>query len=632
MSEEKGKKNVAFENAWDLYTDELYGDMFREYLPGLTKLFSSGNKLQAEQKFNAEMRAAMDGLSMYGSEMAWAADHELPDVKMLDLFERKYADKDDKDGTFVLDDDNARNTRSMTDEKVVRLRDLANQYFSANPEEYSDATGYYKKVQDFKDEGYDDGLSEIYAIPSRKFKSFNKALDEKAGMSFTGKDNKKHSVSQDFHERGSSPKDKYALAKITGGALTEQFDEETNLNNLEQYAKDMGFVNSDALLDYLALSYDRSNRLREQEDDGLATKVAKNIAMPWVNEKWDEGVPASNTDIAHDVILGGLEVAPQGKAAGMLGKIVMKAAPKSKLMLNAGRTATSPWVKYTATKATLPFETAYLDNAMRGENNGIDLYDVAKQTIGNSSLDIAATAGIRRLLHLPMFSKLPVNAKEGLFLESNKDIVKRLEKKAYDMAFENEAAKAARNIMLKSGPASRTDFKLMYKRLAGNKDFKEKFPLADEQLNRVFNEAWNIAQYANARKIDRSPYSLRTALKNFDSYKRTNDFKNALHAAALATAGFKDEDLLGKVRTNTLGYLEKDKADYAKAANLELLYDDYSKERRGLQNIAKFLKYDLKPELIRVGENTASARRIYAPIYGSVFNGLGMKQYDKENK
>ena len=121
-------------------------------------------------------------------------------------------------------------------------------------------------------------------------------------------------------------------------------------------------------------------------------------------------------------------------------------------------------------------------------------------------------------------------------------------------------------------------------------------------------------------------------IPNFDSYKKTNDFKNALHAAALATAGSKDEDLLGKIRTNTLGYLEKDKADYAKAAALELLYEDYSKERRGLQNIAKFLKYDLKPELMRVGENVASARRIYAPIYGSIFNGFGLKQYDEKNK
>lgn len=627
-------KNEAFDNVWGLYSNKSTRKRLQKYLPGVARILSSGNRMQAEQEFNAEMLSALNGTSLLSNELAWAAAGKIPSATMQDI--------------FAADDEDSKGRKRATKTFLVKLGNAANSYFSQNSQAYNDAENFPKKVQSFIDQGYSENEAKMFAVPSAKFKDFNKKIDAKAQYKYSGKDNKVHSVSQDFHDRSVMPKDdeivtgdlvekqdqdKKTLSKIFGGALSEQVGDEKNLDNLEEYAKELGFVDSDALVDYLMQSYDRSKRIREQEDDGLATAAAKTLFAPWVNEKWDEGIPASTTDIVHDVALGAMEFAPQGKAVGTIGRVLKTAAPKTRAMANAEKIMTSPWVKYASRKASLPAEAAFLENVLNESQEGIDFGDIAKQTIGNSSLDIGLTSALKGITRLPLFSRLPANYIRGGFLETKKDIAKALEKRAYEMALESEAGQVAHNAMLRLNPDFRANPSIMYRSLSGNKNFNKKFPLGSESFDRVFNDAWNSAKHAGAEEVPTGKRSLKEALKSLDSYKKTKDFKTALEAAAWEKSGYKGKNLLNELRDDPYKFnIGLEEADAAKQAALTLLYNDYTKKRKGLDKVLGFLKYEGAPEAIRIGENVASVNRLYGPIYGRALGGFGLKKQVDSDK
>lgn len=625
-----GKKNEAFEKAWKLYTNKDDRKRLEKFLPGVYRMFSSGNKMQAEMEFNAEL-STLDK-STRANEIAWAASGKIPEYTIGEIFTDK----------------SLSGNRHATEKKLLKLNDVSRQYFAENPEEYSDALKYIEKVNGFKAEGYDDEDAKMYAIPVDKFKAFNKTIDQKAGYKFAGKDNVVHSVSQDYHDRRVAPKDgeiitgdlvdkmdqdKKTLSKIFVGPLSNQFEDEKNLGELDLYAKDLGFRDSDALMEYLDKSYDRSNRLKEQEDDGLAAAAGKTLFAPWVNRKWDEGVPASTTDVVHDAALAAIEFAPQGKAAGTIGRVLRNAAPKTRTMANVEKAVTNPWMKYVARKASLPAEAAYLDNVLDDKQNGIDWMDIGKQTLGNSSLDIGLTTALRGISRLPLFSKLPSDYVRGGFLESKKDIARGLEERAYEIALENEAGQAAHNLMLRLNPDYRANPSVMYRALSKNKVFNDKYPLGNISFDRVFNDAWNSAKHAGAESVPTGKPSLKKALGSLDSYKKTKDFKNALEAAAWEKSGYKGRNILNEIRDDKYRFnLGLEDADAAKQAALMLLYDDYSKKGKGLSGILKFLKYEGTPEALRVGENIASVNRLYGPIYGRALGGFGLRKQDEPEK
>lgn len=629
MSEQK---NEAFEKAWNLYTNKVTRKRMEKFLPGVARLFSSGNKMQAEMEFNAEMLSALNGTSLNANELAWAASGVVPSKTIKEIY-------GDETGGSV-------GSKQATEKKLAKLGKAANSFFSSNPDAYSEAMNYTDRLKSFLDQGYSAEESKMYAIPVDKFKAFNKGIDAKAQYKYSGNDNKVHSVSQDFHNRSLMPKedeivtgdlvekqdaDKKMLAKMFGGSTSEIVGDEANLDNLETYAKELGFVDSDALLSYLAQSYDRSNRLKEQEDDGAMTSVGKNLLMGQVNSKWNEGVPASTTDVVHDAALFALEAAPQGKALGMLGKVIKNAAPKTTAIMKTEKALASPWVQYIGRKSYLPAESAFIDNALNGKQDGIDWTDIAGQTAGNASLDIGLTGALRGLYRIPLFRGAPKNFINGTFLSGDKKIAQDLEKRAYEMALEAEAGQAAHNIMLRSNPDFRASPSRMYKTLSENKNFRKEFNLGEEAFDRVFNDAWNSAKQAGATTVERAKPSLRKALKTFDTYKKTKDFENALQSAAWEQAGYKGPNLLNQVRNGLYNFnLGLENADAATQAKLKNIYEDYAKKRVGLNKVLGFLKYEGMPGLLRFGENVASVNRIYGPLYGRMLRGFGIKQDDND--
>ena len=189
-----GNKNEAFEKAWGLYSDKIKRKRMEKFLPGVARLFSSGNKLQAEQEFNAEMRAMIHpnesggSLSLIANELAWAASGKIPSTKMEDIFGN--------------DGEGNKGRIAATSALLSKLRNSAIQYFSENPDELENAERYPGKVKQFKDEGYDDKASALYALPTEKFKQLAQDMDTKAGMIFSGKDNEKRSVANSFYDAG----------------------------------------------------------------------------------------------------------------------------------------------------------------------------------------------------------------------------------------------------------------------------------------------------------------------------------------------------------------------------------------------------------------------------------------------
>ena len=626
------KKNTPFENAWEKYSNKITRKRMEKFLPGIARLFSSGNKMQAELEFNAEMLSALNGTSLNANELAWAAAGKVPSKTMTEIFSDKT--------------EGSNGSKIATKKLIGDLGSAANSFFSSNPDAYSEALNYTEKVKSFLDQGYSADEAKMYAVPVEKFKAFNKGIDAKAQYKYAGKDNDVHSVSQDFHDRSVMPKDdeivtgdlvekqdsdKKTLAKMLGGKTSEIIGDEANLDNLETYAKELGFVDSDALLSYLVQSYDRSNRLKEQENDGPITTLGKNILLDQVNSKWDEGVPASTTDVVHDAALFALETAPQGKAVGMLGKVIKNAAPKSRAILKAENAMASPWVQYIGRKSYLPAEAAFLDNALNGKQEGIDWADIAGQTAGNASLDIGLTGALRGLYRLPLFKGAPQNFLNGTFLSGDKKLAQNLEKRAYEMALEAEAGQAAHNIMLRSNPDSRANSLKMYEALSKNKNFRKGFNLGDEAFDRVFNDAWDSAKHADAATVGRASRSLRKALKNIDTYKKTKDFENALQSAAWVQAGYKGPNPLNRVRDGLYNFnIGLENVDAATQAKLIKKYDDYARKRKGLDKMFGFLKYEGIPGLFRFGENVASVNRIYGPLYGQMLRGFGIKQDNNE--
>lgn len=620
-------KNDSFENAWKMYSNKAKRKIMEQYLPNVAKLFSSGNKLQAEQAFNAEMLAALKGMTLNSNELAWAASGELPNATMQDIFDGK----------------DFKGAQAATKTKLKRFLDKARSFFESNQNVYDNAFNYYESLNKFKKEGYTEDEAKMFTIPVDKFKEFNKAIDTKANYRFAGEDNKVHSVSQDFNERQETPKDKEVitgdlvekrendkkkLADMFVGSISEQMDDAAKMRYLEQDARDLGFVDADALLDYLVQSYDRSNRIREQEDDGLLTGTAKSLMIPSVNKKWNEGIPASTADWAHDAAYTALELAPQGKAVGLIGKTLKAAAPKVKAVTSVSKVASAPATGYMARKMALPAEAAVVDAVANGDD--IDVKDIGAQTIGNMLFDASINSALRGLRY--RFSGLPSTG-AGSFLQSKKKVAKDLEKRAYEMAVEDEYAKAAHNLMLRSNPDYRASAPIMYKRLSENKIFNNNFNLGQESFDRVFEDAWNTSKHAAATDMIRGKSSLREALKSLDTYKKTRDFKTALEAAAWEKAGLKGNNLLGKLRDNPYKFnIELENAPASKQATLMNIYKDYAslKNKKGLDWLKGQAEYNMEPFLRNYLENLLSVNRIYGRGYGYIKNGAGFKKEKDE--
>lgn len=620
------KKNELFENAWNLYSRPVLRKAMQEKLPYVAKLFSSGNRAQAEQEFNAALFSSTYGTNPFKNELAWAAAGTIP-IK--------------KDVVNAVDEKGVLN--DITSEKNISMDKAAKEFFVANPESANDAENFYAKVESFKKQGYTDDESKMYAMPVDTFKGLSKAIDSKAQYKWAGKDNKVHSVIEDFHDRRTTPKedeivtgdlvekqdaDKLMLAKMFGGNTSEVVGDNTNLNTLEGYAKDLGFVDSDALIEYLAKSYDRSKRLKEQEDDGLATWAAKGLFLDNVSKKWDEGIPASTGDVLHDAALVGLEITPQGKAVGLIGRGAKAVLPKTKTLTFLEKTATNPTIGFLARKAALPTEAAFIDASFSGKDDGVDLGDIGSQTFANMMFDAAANGTIRRLDH--SLRGIP-SIGTGSFLLSNKSIAKDLEKRAYEMALENEAAQAAHNLMLRVNPDFRAKPSIMYGKLSGYKNFNKNFNLGGESFNRVFNDAWNSAKHAGATVVPTGTPSLKTALKSLDSYKKTDDFKKAVEAAAWEKAGYKGGNLLNAFRDDPYSFnIGLENADAAKQATLMRLYNDYARKKEGMDKVKGFMKYEAGPFLRNYLENLFSVKRIYSKGLNYMKNGAGFKKDDEK--
>lgn len=620
------KKNELFEKAWDKYSNPFYRKVMQERLPYVAKLFSSGNRAQAEQEFNAALFSATYGTNPFKNELAWAASGRLP-LKSVDI------NAVDKDGKLNAD----------TSDKNMSMDKAAKEFFVANPQYANDAENYYSKVKSFKKQGYTDDESKMYSMPVDTFKGLSKAIDAKAQYKYAGKDNKVHSVIEDFHDRRTTPKedeiatgdliekqdaDKMMLAKMFGGNTSEVVGDNANLNNLEDYAKDLGFVDSDALIEYLSKSYDRKKRLKDQEDDGLATWAAKTLFLDNVSKKWDEGIPASTGDVLHDAALVGLEVAPQGKAVGLIGRGAKTVLPKTKALSFLEKTVTNPTTGYLARKAALPTEAAFIDASFNGRDEGVNLGDIGQQTLANMMFDATANGAIRKL---DRYLRGVPSIGTGSFLLSNKSIAKDLEKRAYEMALENEAAQAAHNLMLRVNPDFRAKPSIMYGKLSGNQNFSKKFNLGGESFDRVFNDAWNSAKHAGAGVVPTGKPSLKTALKSLDSYKKTDDFKKAIEAAAWEKAGYKGGNLLNSFRDNPyLFNVGLENADAAKQATLMRLYNDYARKKKGFDKAKGFAKYEAGPFLRNYLENLFSVKRVYGQGLNYMKNGAGFKKDDEK--
>lgn len=540
-----GKKNEAFEKAWGLYSDKIKRKRMEKFLPGVARLFSSGNKIQAEQEFNAEMRALIHpnesggSLSLIANELAWASSGKIPASKVDDIY--------GNDGGG----DKGRKTATST--MLSRLRNSAIQYFSENPDELENAERYPVKVKQFKDEGFDDKTSALYALPTDKFKQLAQNMDTKAGMIYSGKDNEKRSVANSFYDAGYKPEDlkdptdaKRALSKITGGNLSETLSEEKNLDNLEQYAKDNGFVNSDALLDYLAVSFDRSNRLREQDDDNWLTKAAKGIAISNINKKWNEGVPANTKDIAHDVIDDALVVVPQDKIykAVRYSPMVMRALSSGGKLAPVSRAVNNPWLQLAVSNAVVPMESAYVESLLNGNEDGIDWWNVGFNTAASMSAEGLLGAALKTFTN----KTLPVKSyKTGDFTKTKKEVIDDLERRAYEIAKEKQTADAFHNAMVDFKYGDRTPSTL-FGFLNTDKKFK-RYGLNEDQFDRAFDNAYRSARQKHAVKDAPESRDLSFALRDFSKYKKTDDFKNAVEAAAWESAGLEAPLVLDILRT-----------------------------------------------------------------------------------
>lgn len=623
----ENSKNKLFEKAWDLYSKKYSRMRMQKFLPGVSKLFESGNKDISEQEFNTELRLAYEGLGTPGMarEIAWAASGTLPSQTMEEIY-------NGKNNLVAL---------NATKTKLVQLKKGAEDFFVANPEAYSGAEEYMNRKNRFMDDGYDSKMASIYAMPTDKFKELNKAIDVKGGYLHAGKDNKVHTVSQDFKTRktGDIAEDKKTLAKMFGGNLSEVQNEERNLGTLESYARDIGFVDSDALLDYLDQSYDRSKRIEEQKDDGFGTRIAKGILLSNVNAKWNEGFPASSKDIAHDAVNGALALLPQTKFAEAL-----RYAPSvTKFLASGGKVANAaknvvndPKVRFFASRAYLPVETGFTESYFRDDGKGIDWADVARQIAAGSAADVAANSALGYLSR-NILGSAPKNAyRAGDLWTPKKEIAKDLERRAYEIALENKAANAAHNAIVRNNVDDRLLHpELMYDKLNKNKIFNKSNFLSDDQKDRVFNNAWNTAKYPDAANIPNVSTNLSDALKNIGSYKKTKDFKNALDAAAWEKAGMDGDEILTYLRNpgQKRDFLMNDKkVDAALYSKLKLLYGDYTKPRRGLASIGKYLKYDAVPQLRDFADNELLIHHVYGNFPMKSLNWLGSFLSNNENE
>ena len=621
------KKNELFENAWNLYSRPVLRKAMQEKLPYVAKLFSSGNRAQAEQEFNAALFSSTYGTNPFKNELAWAAAGTIP-IK--------------KDVVNAVDEKGFLN--DITSGKNISMDKAAKEFFVANPESANDAENFYAKVESFKKQGYTDDESKMYAMPVETFKGLSKAIDSKAQYKWAGKDNKVHSVIEDFHDRRTTPKedeivtgdlvekqdaDKLMLAKMFGGNTSEVVGDNTNLNTLEEYAKDLGFVDSDALIEYLAKSYDRRKILRDQEDDRLFTAVGKKYFAPTVNEKWNEGVPSTTADKVHDAVLAGLEFSPQGKALGAVGRGAKTILPKVKAVAETEKILSSPLSKYIAINAALPVESAVMDAVLYDKD--IDPFSVGARTIANSTLDAGAVATARALGRVPLLSGLFENP--GRFLESKIDVAKNLEKRAYEIALENEAGQAAHNLMLRLNPDFRADPKFAYRSLSKNKNFNRKFPLSEESFNRVFNDAWKTAKFSGAGEVPTAKPSLKIALKSLDSYKKSKDFKTALQAAAWEKSGYKGGNILNELRDDPYKFrINLENADAEKYGALMNLYNDYITKKKGLDNIRKQIKFEGLPYVMRTWKNVSGTNGIYGSVLDRAMNLPALKKDDERKK
>ena len=611
-------KNKLFESAWELYGNKTKRMRMKKFLPGLFKLFESGNKDIAEQEFNTELRLAYEGMGTPGlaQEIAWAATGMVPSQTMEEIYNGK----------------NNVGTLNATKTKLVKLKKDAEEFFINNPDAYRGAESYMNRKNQFMNEGYDSKMSSIYAMPTDKFKELNKAIDVKGGYLHSGKDQKVHTVSQDFKSRksGDMDEDKKTLAKMFSGKLSEVQDEERNLGTLESYAKDLGFADSDALLDYLEQSYDRSKRIEEQKDDGFGTKFAKGMLLSNVNAKWNEGLPANSKDIAHDAVNGALALIPQTKIAETL-----RYAPSvTKFLASGGKIANAaknvvndPKVRFFASRASLPVETGFTESYFRDDGKGIDWADVARQIAAGSAADVAANSALGYLSR-NILGSAPKNAyRAGDLWTPKKEIAKDLERRAYEIALENKAANAAHNAIVRNNIDDRLLHpELMYDKLNKNKIFNKSNFLSDDQKDRVFNNAWSTAKYPDAASVPNVSATLSDALKNIGSYKKTKDFKNALDAAAFEKAGMNGDEVLTYLRNpgQKRDFLINDKnIDAALYSKLKLLYGDYTKPRRGLASIGKYLKYDAVPQLRDFVDNELLIHHVYGNLPMKGLNWIG---------
>lgn len=551
-----GKNNEAFEKAWNLYTNEKDRESMKKNLPGVYALFSSGNKLQAEQEFNAELKAFLtpakdvngnpinNGYSILADELAWAAAGKIPDVPVSVIKNggREYS-----------------GSKNFTKEKLKILRKNGIQYFAEHPEEHENAESYPGKVQQFVANGISEELAKIYALPTEKFKQLAQDMDTKAGMIYTGKDNKRRHVADAFYDAGYKPdemitedpvekkeKSRKFLSHLVRGNLSEVSTEDENIDALEQYAKDNGFVNSDALLDYLAVSFDRSNRLREQDDDNWLTKAAKGIAISNINKKWNEGVPANTKDIAHDVIDDALVVVPQDKIykAVRYSPMVMRALSSGGKLAPVSRAVNNPWLQLAVSNAVVPMESAYVESLLNGNEDGIDWGNVGFNTAASMSAEGLLGAALKTFTN----KTLPVKSyKTGDFTKTKKEVIDDLERRAYEIAKEKQTADAFHNAMVDFKYGDRTPSTL-FGFLNTDKKFK-RYGLNEDQFDRAFDNAYRSARQKHAVKDAPESRDLSFALRDFSKYKKTDDFKNAVEAAAWESAGLEAPLVLDILRT-----------------------------------------------------------------------------------
>lgn len=628
-------KNEIFENAWKLYKNKATRVRMEKFLPGVARLFSSGNKTLAEQEFNAEMLSSLKGESLYANEMAWIANGKIPSSTIQDIFSDKKAN---------------RGKIKATETFLNNLSGMATLYFSGNPEAAQNAENFFSKVNDFMEEGYDEPTAKIYAMPTSVFRQLNKDIDSRAGYKYSGKDNRVHSVAEDFAARRKSKdgiiddslktEDLVELAKMFGGNLSNTVDDNTNLAKLDESARELGFTSANELFDFLAVSEDRSRRLREQDDDGLATRVAKEFIIPAVNEKWNDGVPSNYKDVAHDVALAAVELAPQNeilaalKSTKPVADAISAASRSSKTFNNFVKTSENPAVKLVMNKAVVPSEAAYIDALHDDNGEGIDWLNVGKSTVGAVLMDSYIDSKIRGLTK--KFNPATKDFK-GSSLISGKERMKDLEKRAYDIAYEYQAVNAAHNAMIKTNFDSRQNPVLVKERLRNNKAFNKNYPMSEQQFSRVFNEAYDLARREFVGPIPNElSRELNASLKNLESYKKTRDFKNALQAAAWEEAGLNRNGILQDIRREKYpgDFMNSlpEGMDFDTYSSLMKMYENYSKKRTGADKVINSFKWNAYPKGRDYFENLMTVNQVYSAPFRYLLNAAGLKKEDNNSK